>query len=470
MPEHTHHQTTASRIEDESGQGAATSGAENEIFQLSHQKLQIFIPTTPKRMSIIKNRVRHMLPSDASLNRYVAVLVFSVAVVLGAATVPAAAEPGVAVTSVSVSSEEVETGDTVYVEPTIETTGGGGYVDISEIDVSAESWDGRRATDVDDIGTIASGATVSPSVGIRFDTEGNKRVRVTVRGTKRDADGSTAGLFHVGHSTFIEVDDKSEPDPRVQINTDDVTLGVGSDVKVTVTNGGNDRIKDLDLSLQGTEGSIDTETKHSPTLGAFSSEAFVFDVTASSPRTVDLRASLEYDDGTVADRKAVAVKQPDGEMSAYAALVDVNRSGMDGIGLEYRVTNRGDTPLEDVSLSGETDMGHPLPGVVIEEVPGTTSVTKMAYINERPEGTVDLEASYEVAGEESGYSNEIVVSYTDGTTVGGETEDGAKTDVGASGGGTADEAGLKPFVFFFVGAAAVGTAVLGYRSHARRRD
>jgi hypothetical protein len=319
--------------------------------------------------------------------------------VASAAGVAVAAPAYVSVTSATISEDEPETGDTIIVTPTIRHSGSGsGSLEVTEVTLIDET--GERHADIDDLGVLGAGDTIDVPLSASFDTAGDKRLTVHVRGKQYDADGKFVRVVHVTHPAYVSVSAPStstSTPPQVQIEAGRAVAGAETSVAVTVSNGGDEKLTDLSLRLEGLDGGIESKTALSPKLAAGNSTTFRFDVRPVESGEQTLKATLRYGDGNSVEAFDVVDVEPlRDEVSVHATVVEENES----LVLNYRVTNHGNAPIEDVTLSGETANGS-LPRATIATVGAATSETVTVELASQPTGTATVTAAYDV-GETTG--------------------------------------------------------------------
>jgi hypothetical protein len=301
----------------------------------------------------------------------------------------------VTVSDVSVSNDEPETGDAITVTPTISHSGeySGGF-QITEVELIAPG-QGEVAR-AENLGAIGSGETLSVPLGVTFDTAGEKRLLIRVRGAREDSDGNLQQLGYIERPVYVSVSEPSSDPatpPRVRIDAEQGVAGTDVPVTVTVSNGDDEEITDLSLRLDGVHGNIDAQTRILPSLGAENMTTFRFTVTPQEASETTLKATLRYgDDESVEAFQPIQVESLSEDVDVYASVVEQNESTY----LEYRVTNQGNAPITDVAISG-TAGDTPLPSATVATVDAASSETVTVPIGALS-GTVDVEATYNIDG------------------------------------------------------------------------
>ncbi|WP_435066771.1 hypothetical protein [Haloplanus sp. C73] len=396
-----------------------------------------------------------MLPTNYSgrSGTVLSVLLACTMLVAGGVGVASAGPAAVTVSSMDVSDDEPETGDAITVTPTVQFSDSGtGTFEVTEVVLKDSS--GTVYSEADSLGTLGPGDSIDVPLSASFDTAGQKKLIVHVRGVQYDSNGNRRSVVSTTHPTYVSVsepDEEADPVPP-QLNVDAGTLVAGSDstVAVTVSNGADEQITDLSLRLSGL-GGMENQTRLQPALGAHNSTTFTFDVTPPESGTHSLNATLTYGDETVATSNSVEVESLNGDAVVYATTVTQN----DSPHLRYRVANHGNAPLENVVVSGAA-VGESLPTTVIGSVePGTTE-TATVELNERPTGPATVSATYDV-GSTTGTVDQSV-------RFGNATSDSAEASQATdeSGSGTTPASfGTLPLL---TGGVVAAGSIIGYRS------
>lgn len=366
----------------------------------------------------------------------------------------------VTVSDVSVSNDEPTTGEAITVTPTITHSSeySGGF-QITEVELIAPG-QGEVAR-AGDLGAIGSGESIDVPLGVTFETAGQKRLLIRVRGAKEDGDGNLQQVGYVERPVYVTVSSPSSPapatPPRLHIDAGRAVAGASVPVTVTVSNGDDAKISDLFLRLDGVHGNIDAETRIRPTLGAGNMTTFTFHVTPREATETTLRATLRYgDDGKVKAFETVQVEPLHEDVDVYASVV--TRDGSPAI--QYRVTNRGNAPIQDVAISGET-AGSELPGGTIDRIGATSAKTVTVPLTSAPTGPVTVEATYAIDGTTG--TSERTVS-PGGAAGSGESEAQQSIAAPADGSGSG---GLPLSAIGVALAGLVGVTLVGYRQWER---
>ncbi|WP_049900204.1 COG1361 family protein [Natrinema altunense] len=373
---------------------------------------------------------------------------------VGAVTASSTSNVYVTVSDIAVSDDDPTTDDAITVTPTIRHSSGhdGGF---QVTQVVLEAPDRGKVDDADDLGSIASGETIDVPLQTTFDTAGEKRLIVKVRGIKEDADGNTQQVGVIERPVYVSVSEPSSDsatDPRLRIDANRAVAGTEIPVTVTVSNGDDEALTDLVAHLDG-DGTVEEPTRIHPTLEAGNMTTFDFRVRADEAGQSSLEAALEYDDGNrVETVQSIRVEPLREDVDLYASVLERNESTV----LQYRVTNRGNAPIDDVSVSGQTGSER-LPGATIATVDAASAETVSIPIDETLTGTAEIEAAYTIDDRRNRTTRTIEITGATATesdiaSIGGQSIIAA----GASGAGS-----LFGAVIVLLGLG--GISFLGYR-------
>lgn len=232
--------------------------------------------------------VRRPLPAAAAA-------VFAVLLVAGTAGAPIAVAnaangtqasgPQISLSDVSVSPSQPSTGDLVEISARISNAASSS--EIAEIrSVRLESRNEfHRYGQVRDVGTLTPGGAVTVPLTTTFEKPGLKGLEFTVVVETTDEE-----LIRFNYPVMIIV---SESGPKMSI---DVAGSVGShrEIAVNVSNGQLDAMRNLDLTLEGTNVQFDDPGRLDAKLDAGSKRTFTYSGTIPGGDTGTVRARLEY--------------------------------------------------------------------------------------------------------------------------------------------------------------------------------
>lgn len=153
----------------------------------------------------------------------------------------------------------------------------------SDADVLAERRFLRRPNP-----TLASEETVAQDFSIEFDEPGTHEVVVELQFRAPDGSGHT-----VSYRTNVTV---YGPNPRIEMNAAPTTAGERTSLNVSVANGLEDTIRDVDLAIEGEDVSFDENERVASSIAGGETRSFGFTVTPASLGMHAVDVDLAYTD------------------------------------------------------------------------------------------------------------------------------------------------------------------------------
>jgi hypothetical protein len=373
----------------------------------------------------------------------------------------AADESYAIISDASVSDDEPLPGERVVITPTIELSDGtDNSVKITSVSIRTPEGDlqGEYASEV---GLLSAGDSIDVQVATSFENTGTKRVFVHAKGVEYDAEGDLVGGWDVRYPVHVEVVGAAEPepDPRLRVEHEPLVAGHASTVNVTVSNGGEYAIRDLDVALRSDGSGVVAERhRYHPVLDGSTDRTFTFEVTPRGSGLTTLNATLDYEYGeqvVATDLANVAELREDVDVHA----VTVTDNGTTS--LQYRVTNRGNAPIGDVALSATAD-GAALPSAAVDRLDPASTATRRVALNQELSGAVEVSAAYDLDGDRATVRQSVDLgaeSAGESATAATATPDAGAADAAAVGGGSGPLDGFDPLTSLVVGLGLGGVAV-----------
>jgi hypothetical protein len=296
----------------------------------------------------------------------------------------------VVVQSATVDPETPRIGEDVTITATIRNfESSSAAADITQVTLRSGT---RIVESIDDPGTLGPGGTIELPFTTTFDTAGRKRLTVWVYGRSENG-----GVFNVKYPVTTTVKERGQ-DVQLSLSSPD-ERSTETRVNVTMANGADANISNLELSLSGPNATVEDARRVDAALGSGSERVLTYDVTFASPGLQSLTATLDYRDGdgdaqSVATSRTFAVDPTDVDAELDAEVVREN----DTARIDASVTNFGNVPLERVRIRAEAD-GETVARKLVPDVPTETTRTVSIGESSLPAGPVRLHASYEAVGE-----------------------------------------------------------------------
>jgi len=311
-------------------------------------------------------------------------------VAVGGSGVTTAQSSQVVVQSATVDPETPRIGEDVTVRATIRNFESSTVA--AEINAVTLRSKNGIITSVDDPGTIGPGGTVELPLTTSFQTAGQKRLTVWVYGQS-----SNGGVFNVKYPVTVTVEDRS-PDVQLSLSSPN-ERSTETQVNVTMANGADTNISNLELSLSGPNATVEDARRVNASLGRGRERVVPYDVTFASAGTQPLTATLDYRDGdgdaqSVSTSRTFEVEPTDVDAELDAEVIREN----DTARIDASVTNFGNVPLERVRIRAEAD-GETVARKLVSDVPTETTRTVSISESSLPAGSVRLYATYEAVGE-----------------------------------------------------------------------
>lgn len=246
-------------------------------------------------------------PRTSAEIQIIAIVTILVALIILPAS--AAAEPPshVTISDVTVSEDEPETGEMVYITPEITNSGNAEYsVEIDHIKIRT----GKTTSGIHDrasyLGTLGPGDSFEVPLVAEFNEPGMVTASLRVVGTVHRDDRERG--FYVKRPVHLDVQEPSTETatpPRLSMDTGGGTVEPGEQVQVKVSNGDDDGLDDLRLTVEGP--GIEEQTRVHPRIDEWNSTTFNFTTYQTQKTSGEVTATLKYDGGEVAISEGIEV-------------------------------------------------------------------------------------------------------------------------------------------------------------------
>jgi hypothetical protein len=272
-------------------------------------------------------------------------------VALSAVSVPVAVAgtPKVSVAEVTVSPERPAPGERFTVTATLrngESTpeSPSGRFEVNSVRL-VRSGSGETLSRVTDLGTLPAGSTVDVPLTTRFESGGTRDLRVVVVGQSGD------DVVSLRAPVVVTV---SRTGPQVGVETDDAVVGAEGPLRVTVANGEDAPIRNVRLTVEGTEADVEDATRVASTLAAGESREFAFNYTPGAP-TSAVTASLAYTTAGGNRRTVDASATVDAEPLREDVTVEAAAGDGASPPIDVDVSNFGNAPVTDLVVRAEAN-------------------------------------------------------------------------------------------------------------------
>ena len=294
-----------------------------------------------------------------------------------------------AITNVSISPNSPVPGETVRFTATVENF----QRSNDTLVVEAAALRTGPSRDFNEFARIQAPGRIPPGSSLRipllksFGTTGTKDLRVVVFG--RTVGGDRVQLTY---PVTVRVTDE---DPRVAVDLSEPIAGVESNATVTVANGLDRDLRNVEVTLSG-EVTVERPRQVRSNLAAGEMASFPFRAVPSESGESEVTATVEYTlaggpTRRVSTTKAVRTAERDDRVALTA-----NASGRR---ISVTATNLGNAEVEKLIVTGEAANATVGRAVVGTLGPDETATASLPVRDTDGPATVEVRAEYEVGGE-----------------------------------------------------------------------
>lgn len=336
-------------------------------------------------------------------------VVFALLLNAGAAVPVDAAGPAVSVTNASHTPTTPVVGEPFEVSATVTNfAGSDGTFRVNEVAVEVPGAGPSGYTEVDDLGTLTPGGSLSVTLPVVVDDAGWHRLTIHVYGQTESGQAR-----HIEHPVTVRV--VEEQRPQLDVEFDDGVVGADSAVNVTVANGQVESIRNLRLELAGDGVRIDRPSRVRSVLAAESDAHYAFEVTPRRVGVHELSVELTYTTSTGTTRTVTDRFDYRAEALDNRVRLDVSTVRGERPAVEVVVVNLGNAPLEDVVVTGTSGEASISTGL-LDSVPASDSRTVRLNVTDLAASSSSLAvtAEYDVAGERETTRRDVAAAFVPG--------------------------------------------------------
>lgn len=295
------------------------------------------------------------------------------------------------VTDVTVTPSPPGPGETASISITVSNyQNSPSTIEVTDIAIRSSNVDTfREYARIEDVGKLAPGASLTVPLTHTFETTGTHSLRIHVWVQ------TGSGREHITYPVTVRV--RSEH-PSIGLEDGAFVEGATSPASITITNGLDNSIRDVSVTLHGVDVSGERESTLAK-LASGASGALSFDVEPAAAGDRTLTAELSYTtEGDVRRTVNRTIRYHVDPLETGVAL-DTERVG-DGAQVRATITNLGNVPVERLHITG-----HIGDRVVDRASFGTlgTDETRTVVLNASEVTGTDsmtVEATYRQAGEQ----------------------------------------------------------------------
>ena len=328
--------------------------------------------------------------------RTATVVVLVLALLAAAPPVEVATGAQIAITNVTTSPDRPGIGEVVTFRTTLRNAeGSAGDFEVTDVILRNADPPHEQLVRVKDLGSVPPGETIELPLSTAFSSPGVKELRVVVLGQ----DENNAQVSRQYPVTVVVAD----RGPQLSLDVADPVVGEWTQVNVTVSNGGTDAIRQLDVRLGGDAIDVDSPRRLVAELPAGQDRTFSYSASFTDAGDAEVVATALYATGSgqsrsVEQRETVTVDALVEDVAIDAHIAD---SGGATPPVVVDVRNFGNARLEDVSLR-LVDGDRTVARRTLADVPAGEERTVRANVS----GVRDAELSVVVAYETGGRTGE----------------------------------------------------------------
>jgi len=309
----------------------------------------------------------------------------------------------VTVGNISVSPETPEPGERVTIRAEFRNSGSSSAA-ITITEASLRSG-GSLLDTADDLGSLGVGDSTEVPFSTIFDSEGEKKLTIVLRGTSPNG-----GISVIKKPAYLEVERSSDVTLAVtEVYETDAAVGAETPINVTVANGNSEAITGVQLKLSGA--SVNDPNRITGSIDGGTEEHFQYDITFDKRGTQTLSGEVMYNtvDGDArTTTKAVSIDVVRPEVRS-----DVSAKTLSNGDTEVTLTNFGNTRFSDVEIAAVEDDDIVAQNLMADIAPDSNE-SVVFDIPSSVDGTVTYTATYTAAG------TSHTTSLQDQSTVSGE--------------------------------------------------
>ena len=333
-------------------------------------------------------------------------------VVVGSLPVSVAgASVNASISKVKVSPSSPAPGETVTFETTVRNLeNSDAPLEINDIAIRKSG--GRGITEyerVSNLGSISPGSTLEVPLTASFDSAGSKDLRVIVYGRDR----GTGANVELKYPVQLNVQERH---PQVDIMANDSVAGVESTGEVTVANGLDTQITNVEVVVEGdgVEMTRSRTVESSVAQNESATAPFRFRPTSAGQHT--LTATVKYTIAGDISRTTTRTTVIESDPLRNSVELDTTAvgSGTDR-GLRVAVSNGANAPITDVIVSATSENAS-FQRVLLENI--SASTTRQVRLNatmDEPRADVTVTADYELGTETERTTTETTLRSVPGT-------------------------------------------------------
>jgi len=323
----------------------------------------------------------------------------------------AGASVNASVSNVDVSPSSPAPGETVTFDTTVRNLqSSDAPLEINAIAIRKSG--GRGITEyerVSDLGSISPGSTLEVPLTASFDSSGSKDLRVIAYGRDR----GTGENVELRYPVKLNVEERH---PQIDLAANDSVAGVESTGEVTVANGLDSQITNVEVVVEGdgVEMTKSRTVRSSVAQNGSMSAPFRFRPESAGEHALTATISYTVDGDTTRTTTRTTVIDADPLRNSVELDTTAVGSGTDRA-LRVAVSNGANAPLSDVMISA-TSANASFQRVLLENISAsTTREVRLNATMDEPRADVTVTAEYELGTETERTTAETTLRSVPGT-------------------------------------------------------
>ncbi|WP_276999244.1 hypothetical protein [Haloquadratum walsbyi] len=312
------------------------------------------------------------------------ILILMIIITAGILPLVTAQQSDVTIGSINVTPTNPSSGDAVVINAELRNSETStGSVKISQVSIDGPSID----ENADDIGKLGPGTSVTVPFSVVFDEPGQKKLTVTMYGQE-----DTGSVFSIQKPVYVSVERDST---LLSSTTETVAAGGLAPINITVSNGDNEAITGVQLTVDDVRVEEPQRTRGSIASG--SEQTFQYDAYFESPGQHSLTSTIIYQtsDGVThrtTETIPITVERPRVNVD-LSVRANSNQSG----GTVVELTNFGNTYLSDITVNAAAN-GDIVARKLLSNLQSETSRSLTFEPESGVSGPLEFTARYEAAG------------------------------------------------------------------------
>jgi len=318
-------------------------------------------------------------------------ILLTLAVLAVAPPVAGAVQVNASITDVTVSPQSPAPGESVTFTTTVRNLqGSGDAMRISSVELRPGTSRGLPVyTRVRNVGTLGPGAEIPVPLTHTFEEAGTRDLRVYVNARNANTDERIELRYPVSLSV-------RQRHPQVNLRAGDSVAGVKSTGNVTIANGLDTRISNVEVSVSADGATVLDNRSVFASLGQGATETAAFRFRPGDAGTNKLTATVTYTLPSGTQRTVTQNQSIETETARGEVVLETSRSGGGSeqtLGVD--IINQANTAAQDIVVTGRSENATVSKTIVGSVPPSSTERVQLNATLSAPRADVVVSANYE---------------------------------------------------------------------------